>query len=78
MKKLKSFIADRQSCAFSAFSLETSLARFSSPHDYPELCFLPSGKLVHGDFFLSSSSHLLSLSFGLGVDGLPAHTFNDY
>ena len=57
---------DRQSCAFSALSLETSLARVSSPHHRPELRFLPSGKLVQRDLLLGLQSyHLLSLFIGL-------------
>jgi hypothetical protein len=60
-------LPNRQLHAFSLLSLETSLARFSSPHHYPELCLLPSGKIVHGSLSLDLHDfHPLSFLIGLG------------
>jgi hypothetical protein len=60
-------LPNRQLHAFSLLSLETSLARFSSPHHYPELCFLPPGMVVHASLSPDLHDfHLLSFLIDLG------------
>jgi hypothetical protein len=60
-------LPNRQLDGFSLLSLETSLARFSGPHHYPELCFLPPGMVVHASLSPDLHDfHLLSFLIDLG------------